>query len=185
MRTVDILAEVSSLFADKTNWGRGQLSALDGATQKNCFCAMGGVMKEGGVLVESWNDTSGCSHFSAASGVSVGPTAGIAGVRDDNNKFTYGEDILSLPSSFFSGLERRGVHLKATINALKYLEAAINALSLKKKLSYCGIWIPIWKANDIYGYGFIMEALALATRNARRRHVNGDRKKANVQSVAQ
>ena len=172
MRTVDILAAATALLADKTNWGTGNLVDFNRMTNKSCFCAMGAILKEGGVL-QPTNLACG-KRFAPADECWVGNITGLAAVKVDGF-YTYALNIHSLGRSVLSQFEGRGVYLTQTMNAMRYLREAVNQMLARNNSGPR----DIWSVNDgADGYNIIMEALRIATRNAKRRHITGDRKKA-------
>jgi hypothetical protein len=181
MRTVDILLAVHALFSDKTNWTMGSLidaTDADPSGTKSCFCALGGILKEGGVLVPSSYNP---KLFTRRPGFYTESTTGLAGFTDPSDgHFVSVNELPKLSKSVIIRLEKNGAHVQQTVNAIRYLQEAMFALANKRNLQAR----PIWKANDNYGYEFVMDALALAIKNAKRRHVTGDRKKASAQATA-
>jgi hypothetical protein len=174
MRTVDILIAVHALFSDKTNWTSGSLIDTyegEGDNRKSCFCALGGILKEGGILVPTHYNP---SQFTRRAGFYTESTVGLAGFTSpDDGHFVSAHELPKLSKSLILKLEKSGAHVTQTVNAARYLQEAMNTLAAKRGLQQRAIW----KANDNFGYEFVMDALVLAIRNAKRRHVTGDRKK--------
>lgn len=178
MRTVDILSAAQSFLSDKSNWGTGSLVEFNEETQKNCFCALGSVLKAGGFLTGRPHPYRiGRLFFSAPKGVTVDSIHGIGGLVGETGEYVSPVAFGRLSKRFLTKLaEEHGLHAAQTKNAIRYLQEAVQKLTGGTQL--------IWKANDSRGYDFIMKAFSLAIRNAKRRHITGDRKKASVQASA-
>lgn len=181
MRTVDILVATIALFSDKNNWTTGCLTdtrIVDEETTDACFCALGGLAKSGGCLQESPRSTEKNRQYSAPEGIVMGGDTGVSGVRIGASTYVGVANFARLSRKEIARFASLGAHPVQVANAQRYLTEAIKSL--------LGYGRSIYAANDYIGYDFIMKALRLAAKNAKRRHITGDRKKAStVQAVSQ
>lgn len=187
MRTVDALIHARDMFlSDPKSWTRGALHAKKAG--KDCYCALGGISLVTGCIAPDGT---------RAPGVAVSCTSGphAADVRPENTG--YGDSdfygINQLPAKTLLTYQRRGVHLKAALGAVRYLTAAVRKLygedvSIVVVNDHGGTYRPARAdadgSQEAYNYGLIIRAFNLAIRNAKRRHINGDRKKAVAQTVS-
>jgi hypothetical protein len=162
MRTVDVLIAARELIADKKNWTRGCLRAKrDGNA---CYCALGAVTKAGGVLDRE--------------DAVVSTTTGFLGIENEEDKIV---DVSELGRAALAELEAAGVYAAQTINAQRYLQKAIDAILPNYSVVHKKNTMIYW-FNDNFGHNAVMEAFDVAIRNAKRRHITGDRKKATAQA---
>lgn len=189
MKTVEVLAATLALFSDKTNWVHGKLitnrvvgtDENDEPIVKPCFCAEGGIAMSGGMFEP--DGRKGMLAVKPKSCVLVSSTSGFY-EASENGVTVSKYSLPRTPRAILKRLEDKGIHVVATIKARDYLQQAINDVVAKKHPG-AGKY-EIYVANDDLGYEFIMEALQLAVKRAKRRHINGDRKKnTSVQAVAQ
>ena len=158
MRTVDALIAVRDLFIhDPQAWTQGVLTEVS-ESGKECFCVLGGVSKVTGCLPKrhSWNY-----------GVGVSPTSGPYSATEGGSDGKL-VPIDQLSQRVVKEFAAQGIHLKAAVNAVRYLTAAASKLH-----NTCALVV-----NDRHGFDAVLRVLDLAVRNAKRRHINGDRKKA-------
>lgn len=167
MRTVDVLTAAQNLFSNKANWTSGALAGINDDGEP-CFCALGGVMNAGGCY--DWNG----SRAVLKRDLAVSSVAGLVGLwtRTGFRQVDYAS------RADLARFQARGIHAAATRNAIRYLGASVRRLSGNDNVS-------IVVANDSsgFGYDFIMRAFDLAIKNAKRRHITGDRCKS-VQASA-
>lgn len=177
MKTVDALIAARDLFAsDPTNWTRGGLRKRIGG--KNCYCALGGISLVTGCI---------SADGERAENVAVSCTEGPKGVTSNEGWSLM--EIGELSQSVLLKFAAKNVHLLAAKGAIEYLSAACEQLFGEKSIIHVNDVGPnkgaLTPSNAEVGYATIMKAFDRAIRNAKRRHITGDRKKAAVQAVAQ
>lgn len=169
MRTVDVLIAARDLLSKKENWMTGSLGYTDG-DGKSCFCALGATLKSGGCIVPPKSNGRRHGEWEAAA-----PTFEVSGTRGISG----GTEVVERsPLRVLQFFESQGIYLRSTAKAINYLTAAVAAESN-------GAVNEVFYANDHkkFGYDFIMRAFDRAIRNAKRRHINGDRSKATAQAL--
>ncbi len=161
MRTVDALTAARDFFLyDPSNWTKASLALIKN-NGKACFCALGGISLVTGCMTEG-----GARHPRVAVSSVSGPWGA------ETSEYTgFRTEFAQLPKHIINLLRDDGVELAAAVGAVKYLRAACEQLFREAS---------IVTINDDanYGYADIMKAFDLAIKNAKRRHINGDRVKA-------
>lgn len=166
MKTVDVLIAARNFFInDPSRWTAGALHKLvDG---KDCFCAIGAMSLVSGCISES-----GLRAQRVVVSCTLGPTGFI------NADYSRTTPIAALSAKLLSDLEKDGIHLKAGAGAAKYLEAACRKLFGHSVITVNdGCTVSAHPRERTLGYQGIMKAFDLAIKNAKRRHITGDRKK--------
>ncbi len=193
MKTVDVLLATIALFSDRSNWtssslnDRKSITTSDGKTEQLkdefCFCALGGILWSGGVYQEGEKFANGYKCLTVKPSLEVDPCGGLSGLTV-GDRFYHRDSLGLLPQAIIRTYAAMGAHVIATAKAQAYLQEAVNRLAGRRT--------NIYSANDggadvngvrVGGYDFIMMALNLAARNAKRRHIKGDRSKTNRRSV--
>lgn len=174
MKTVDALIAASDFFvANPGRWTRASLASHHNNRGDTCFCALGGISLVTGCLTPD-----GARANKVGVGVTSGPVSANVGRGIYTNEYT---PIEELSKRELAAFQAAGVHLLAARGAVKYANAASKVVFGEPS---------IMEANDDTlrggGYNTVIKILNLAIKNAKRRHINGDRKKAStVQAVAQ
>lgn len=158
MRTVDALTAARDFFRYNPGaWTRAALARPKGDT--TCFCALGGIS-----LVTGCMTAGGYRQPKIAVSCVSGPWG------------ANGKPLADLSHQVIQQLRENGIELAAAVGAVKYLTAACEKLFQNS----------IVEVNDsaYLGYDSIMRAFELAIKNAKRRHINGDRQKTSGQAVS-
>lgn len=184
MRTVDILIAARDLLSDKSNWTQGTLYKYSVAKKKNCFCALGATVKAGGGLTEASSGlnlrvrpeifTSGSNGIGGLTPVAT-EMLGITSPTDDG--YVDVANVPSLPRAALKALEATGLYVTQTANAVRYLHAATKQVTNGE---HHAVFVTNDDRNKARAYDTIMKVFDRAIRNAKRRHVTGDRKKNGV-----
>ncbi len=156
MRTVDLLMSARELLSDRSNWTQTALHNYFSNRDKNCFCVMGSILKEGGALMPS---TIG-GFFYTRRGAEVSSDGSLVAITV-NGERVLSVNIDGLPTADLAILQMDGFYPKTILNAVRYLRAAAEDIHPAV-------------VNDQYGYDAVMTMLNIAIKNAKRRHVRGD-----------
>ena len=171
MKTVDALIAARDFFVNNPDrWIQGALHKVKGG--KDCFCALGGLS-----LVTGCMATNGAR----LGGVTISTIRGPYGIGGADVKATL---VMYLSQKVLNDLVSHGVHLKAASNAVSYLGAVAKKLYGDSGIRSDGHG-SIMTVNDSVGYDAVITCFNAAITNAKRRHINGDRRKKPVQAVAQ
>ncbi len=158
MKAVDVLIDARDLLSDQNNWGTTRLCS-DGK-----FCANGAIDLTSGCL-----KLDGSRTGATVDGLYLEACGGVA-------LWTSNPDNHIVPIGTLSHQERVeyasvGAFPMALEKAYSYLTAASRKLYGK----------AVYQVNDRplegFGYPAIMKVFDLAIKNAKRRHINGDRQK--------
>ena len=163
MKTVDALIAARDFFVNNPDrWVQGALHRVKG--NKDCFCALGGLS-----LVTGCMATSGAR----LGGVAISTIRGPYGIGGAGVSAT---PVLYLSQKVLNELISQGIHLKAASNAVSYLGAVAKNLYGQAGTDSGGGG-SIMMVNDSVGYDGVIACFNAAITNAKRRHINGDRKK--------
>jgi hypothetical protein len=176
MKTVDALIAARDFFLnDPDAWTQAALH-FQKSNGKHCFCALGGIS-----LVTGCIGATGCQAGRVAVSCIAGPT-GVAMTGECG--FIFYQNIEELPRAVTDGLAARGVHVVAARNAVRYANEAARSLYGNAAVGRDGNG-SIMVANDQLGYDAVIACFNLAIKNAKRRHITGDRQKTkSVQAVS-
>lgn len=173
MKAVDILTNARDRFlANRLNWTTGQLAhKRKGADEGKCFCSIGGVLNAGG----GYNDKLELvtDRIRQDGRLSHGTTKYDCAVRLDGALFcTYEsqrEEAVSTIDVLKEELAKEGFAAKQTITALTYLQAAARQVGNADVVSIN----DSSKSNN--NFERVITMFNVAIKNAKRRHVNGQR----------
>ena len=166
MKTVDALIAARDFFVNNPDrWVQGALHRVKGS--KDCFCALGGLS-----LVTGCMATSGAR----LGGVAISTIRGPYGLAGKGIPLSAVRPAESLSQKVLNELISQGIHLKAASNAVSYLGAVAKNLYGQAGTDTGGGG-SIMMVNDSVGYDGVIACFNAAITNAKRRHINGDRKK--------
>lgn len=174
MKAVDILVSARDRFlANRQNWTVGRLARKrTSADDGKCFCSIGGVLNAGGGFTAEMKLVTDiiAEDFRAKNHQVANKLNGVLflinGKKDHDAAFGF----ISLINE---QLTERGFAARSTITALSYLQGAAKAIGGEGS---CIVGINDGTPDcSNFGFNRVIAMFNLAIKNARRRHVNGQR----------